>query len=107
MRRGGADPARAGLVSRGMLNSGGDNESGFLETLERTNAWEPNAADDTPAGRDIVWRSRSTKAVPMLTKLITAKDASAQDKDKYMRALDYKNGPEKEAALVEMATGGL
>jgi len=62
---------------------------------------------NTPAGREIVWRSRSTKAVPMLVKLITAKDATAQDKDRYLRALDFINGPEKQAALVEIATGGL
>ena len=62
---------------------------------------------DTPAGRDIVWRSRSVKAVPMLVKLITAKDASASDKDHYMRALDFINGPEKEQALVDIATGAL
>ncbi len=62
---------------------------------------------DTPAGRDIVWRSRSTKAIPMLVKLITAKDATASDKDRYLRALDFIQGPEKEQALVEIATGGL
>ncbi|HEY0550267.1 MAG TPA: dehydrogenase, partial [Verrucomicrobiae bacterium] len=62
---------------------------------------------DTPAGRDIVWRSRSVKAVPMLVKLITAKDAPASDKDHYMRALDFIDGPEKEQALVEIATGAL
>ncbi len=62
---------------------------------------------NTPAGRDIVWRSRSTKSVPMLVKLITAKEATATDKDKYMRALDFISGPEKQAALVEIATGGL
>jgi putative membrane-bound dehydrogenase-like protein len=62
---------------------------------------------DTPAGRDIVWRSRSVKAVPMLVKLITAKDATSTEKDHYMRALDFINGPEKEQALVEIATAGL
>ncbi len=72
-------------------------------------AWLKEVKDkwDTPAGRDIVWRSRSTKAVPMLVKLITAKDATASDKDHYLRALDFINGPEKEQALVEIATGAL
>ncbi len=62
---------------------------------------------NTPAGRDIVWRSRTPKTLPMLVKLITAKETSAADKDRYMRSLDFLTGPEKEAALVEIATGGL
>jgi hypothetical protein len=62
---------------------------------------------NTPGGRDIVWRSRATKSVPMLVKLITSKDATAPDKDRYMRALDFISGPEKEEALAEIATGGL
>ena len=71
--------------------------------------WLKTVKDDwnTPAGRDIVWRSRATNSVPLLVKLITAKDATAADKDKYMRALDFISGPAKEAALVEIATGGL
>ncbi len=73
------------------------------------NAWLSQVGDkwDHAAGRDIVWRSRSAKSVPMLVKLITAKDATAQDKDHYIRALDFIKGPEKEQALVEIATGGL
>lgn len=62
---------------------------------------------NTPGGREIVWRSRATKSVPMLVKLITAKDATSSDKDRYMRALDFISGPEKEQALVDIATGGL
>jgi hypothetical protein len=72
-------------------------------------AWlaEVNGNWNTPGGRDIVWRSRSTKSVPMLVKLITANEATAVDKSRYMRALDFINGPEKEEALVEIATGSL
>ncbi len=62
---------------------------------------------NTPAGRDLVWRSRATKSIPMLVKLITAKDATPADKDRYLRALDFISGPEKDQALVEIATGGL
>jgi hypothetical protein len=62
---------------------------------------------NTPAGRDIIWRSRTTKAVPMLVKLITDKSATEKDKEHYMRSLDFISGPEKEQALVEIATGGL
>jgi putative membrane-bound dehydrogenase-like protein len=73
------------------------------------NAWLESVKGnwDTPAGRDIVWRSRTSKAVPMLVKIITAKDTSATEKDRYLRSLDYISGPEKEQALVEIATGSL
>jgi hypothetical protein len=62
---------------------------------------------NTPAGRDIIWRSRATKSIPMLVQLITAPGATAAEKDRYMRALDFVSGPEKEQALLEIATGGL
>ena len=72
-------------------------------------AWLAQVKDNwnTPGGRDIVWRSRTSKAVPMLVKLITSKNAAASDKDHYMRALDFIQGPEKEQALLDIATGGL
>ena len=60
---------------------------------------------NTPAGREIIWRSRSPKAAPLLAKLITEKDVSAEQRDHFMRALDFIKGPEKDAALVEIATG--
>jgi putative membrane-bound dehydrogenase-like protein len=71
-------------------------------------AWLALAGDNwnTPAGRDIVWRSRSPRAAPLLAKLATSKEIAAADKSRYVRALDYINGPEKEAALVEIATSG-
>jgi len=73
------------------------------------NAWLAEAGDqvNTPGGHDIVWRSRATKSLPLLVKLITAKDTSPRDKDRYFRALDFISGPEKEQALAEIATGGL
>ena len=72
-------------------------------------AWleEAKGKWDTAGGRDIVWRSRTPKTLPMLVKLITAKETAAADKDRYLRSLDFLTGPEKEAALVEIATGGL
>ena len=62
---------------------------------------------NTPAGRDVVWRSRATKAPALLVKLITDNNTSAADRDHYLRALDFMSGPEKEAALVEIATSAL
>ena len=77
-----------GQILRGLARPGGEN-------------W------NTPAGRDIVWRSRSNKAPDMLVKMITDKNTDAAQKDRYMRALDFIKGPEKEAALLQIATGGL
>ena len=62
---------------------------------------------NTPAGRDIVWRSRASKAPALLVKIITDKDTAAKDKAHYLRALDFIKGPEREAALVELATAEL
>ena len=62
---------------------------------------------NTPAGRDIVWRSRTSKTPALLAKLITDKNISENDKSRYLRALDFIKGPEKEAALLEIATSGL
>jgi hypothetical protein len=71
------------------------------------NAWLTEVGDkwNTPAGRELVWRSRSGKAAPLLVKLITDKGANATQREHYMRALDFIKGPEKDAALVEIATG--
>ena len=62
---------------------------------------------NTPAGREIVWRSRASKAPALLAKLITDNATSPSDRDHYLRALDFITGPEKEAALVEIATAAL
>jgi hypothetical protein len=62
---------------------------------------------NTPAGRDLIWRSRSPKAAPLLAKIATSKDVPEMEKARYVRALDYIKGPEKEAALVAIATSEL
>jgi putative membrane-bound dehydrogenase-like protein len=69
-------------------------------------AWLASVGEkwNTPAGRDIVWRVRSTKAAGYLAKL-------AQDKEhahpRYMRSFDFLPKNEaRTAALVEIATSG-
>jgi hypothetical protein len=62
---------------------------------------------NTPVGHDIIWRSRSPKAAALLAKIVTSKDVPEAEKARYMRALDYIKGPEKEAALAEIATSAL
>ena len=67
-------------------------------------AWLTAVGDqwNTPAGRDIIWRLRSTKAPALLVKLITDKSTTEADKARYLRALDFIKGPEKDKALIEL-----
>src|SRR5207249_741770 len=51
----------------------------------------------TPAGRDIIWRSRAKQTPALLVKII--KEAKEDEQPRYFRALDFLSGPEKEAAL--------
>lgn len=69
-------------------------------------AWLALAGEqwDNAAGRDIVWRSRSKKTPAMLVKIIGDKNLSEQEREHYFRSLDFINGPEKEAALLELLT---
>jgi len=71
--------------------------------------WLAAAGDqwNTPAGRDIVWRSRSSKTPALLVKIINDKGLSAKERDHYFRSLDFVSGPEKDAAMAELALGGL
>ena len=72
-------------------------------------AWLTAAGDqwNTPAGRDIIWRSRASKAPALLAKIVTDKNTSAKEKEHYLRSLDFITGPEKDAALIEISTAAL
>lgn len=67
-------------------------------------AWLKKAGDDwnTRAGRDIIWRSRSSKAPGLVVKIIQDKNTPPQERDRFFRALDFMKGPEKDAALVQL-----
>ncbi len=69
-------------------------------------AWLARAGDkwNTPAGRDIVWRSRAKKAPALLAKIINDKNTPENERAHYFRALDFITGPEKDAVLVELLT---
>ncbi|MBA3937559.1 MAG: NPCBM/NEW2 domain-containing protein [Planctomycetes bacterium] len=54
---------------------------------------------NTPAGRDIIWRSRSVKALPLLVKILKDPKTPEAEQPRYMRAFDFHKGPEKDAAL--------
>jgi putative membrane-bound dehydrogenase-like protein len=68
-------------------------------------AWLAEVGDqwNTPAGRDIVWRSRANKAPALLAKIITDKKTKDKDKEHFLRSLDFIEGPEKKAALEEIS----
>src|SRR6266481_2899936 len=83
------------------LGIGADRQwDSFLE------AWlaEEGEHSDTPAGRSIIWRSRSKKTPALLARIIKDKSLSAAERDHYFRALDFVSGPEKDAALIELLT---
>jgi hypothetical protein len=58
----------------------------------------PDAAD-TPAGRDIIWRSRAKKTPELLAKIVKNPAVAESEKDRFMRAFDFQSGPEKDKAL--------
>ncbi len=67
-------------------------------------AWLKRVGDkwNTPAGRDIVWRIRSQKAPAMLVKIIKDPKTPKEDRDRYVRSLDFVRGTARDAALVEL-----
>jgi len=74
------------------------NEDAFFE------AWMNLVKDDwdTPAGRDIIWRSRSKFTPAKLVLLIKDPSIDESEKTRYRRALDFLEGPEKDAALLQL-----
>ena len=61
---------------------------------------------NSPAGRDIVWRSRGRQTPALLVKLINDKNATDQERARDFRSLDFITGPEKDAAMADLALGG-
>ncbi len=68
-------------------------------------AWESAVDDawDTPAGRDLIWRSRATSSSELIANvLVHSNDRS--DSARYLRALDFQpEGDNKQAALKSIA----
>lgn len=56
---------------------------------------------DTPAGHDIIWRSRSKAAMPLLASLIKASDE--KEMLRYYRAFDFHTDPSKQIILTQLA----
>jgi putative membrane-bound dehydrogenase-like protein len=76
-------------------------------------AWLAVASDhwDTPAGRDIIWRSRAAKSATFLAAIIKDRNTPEKERGRYFRAFDFINGSEKKAALLTLlaapASGGV
>jgi len=68
-------------------------------------AWLKHAGDDwnTPVGRDLLWRSKITQAIPYLVKIIEDPQTKLAALPRYFRALDFISGKEKNTAVVELA----
>ncbi len=57
---------------------------------------------NTPGGRDVVWRSRAPASAALLAAIIKDESLSEEERPRYYRALDFLDGPEKDAALLEL-----
>jgi putative membrane-bound dehydrogenase-like protein len=64
-------------------------------------AWLKSAGDkwNTPAGRDIIWRSRAKATPEYLAKILKDEKLAKEDQPRYFRAFDFLKGPEKDTAL--------
>jgi putative membrane-bound dehydrogenase-like protein len=65
-------------------------------------AWKNKVGQDwkTPANTDIVWRSRSKAAMPLLAELI--KSSTEQEMLRYYRAFDFQTDPSKQQVLAQL-----
>ena len=70
-------------------------------------AWMQRVHDNwnTPAGRDIVWRSRSESALPLLAKIVSDPAADPGTTLKFFRAFDFHREPAKQAVLLSLLQG--
>ncbi|MBZ5857005.1 PVC-type heme-binding CxxCH protein [Flavihumibacter profundi] len=59
----------------------------------------------TAAGKDIIWRARSEKAIPYLAKLAADPTVSVKERQRYFRAFDFNSGPTKYALLLNIIKG--
>jgi putative heme-binding domain-containing protein len=67
-------------------------------------AWKTLVGDNwnTPAGRDIVWRSRAKAALPMLATIISDDKIDLSKNLKFFRAFDFQTDPSKQQILLSL-----
>ncbi|MFD1143755.1 PVC-type heme-binding CxxCH protein [Larkinella insperata] len=58
--------------------------------------------EQTPAGRDLIWRARSEKTMPLLARLATDASVEWSARQRYFRAFDFNTGPLKPKLLLQM-----
>jgi len=70
-------------------------------------AWLNKVGDNwsSDAGKDIIWRSRSTETAGYLAKIVKDPKTPKETHPRYMRAFDFLKGPEKEKALQSILLG--
>ncbi len=75
----------------------------------RLAAWLDLVGDDwnTPAGRDIVWRSRADRTPQLLAEIIRDPSTPPDDLPRLMRAIDFQSSPQAPAVLETLATASL
>ncbi|GAO42988.1 PVC-type heme-binding CxxCH protein [Flavihumibacter petaseus] len=56
----------------------------------------------TAAGRDIIWRARTDKAIPLLAQLAADNNTPLQNRLRYFRAFDFLEGRAKYPALLKL-----
>ena len=64
-------------------------------------AWLSKVGDkwNSPAGRDVIWRMRAKSAPGYLVRILKDEKIPAETHPRYVRALDFHSGPEKDKAL--------
>ena len=67
-------------------------------------AWQKQAGNqlNTPAGRDIIWRSRAKASLPMLATIIKDNNVDVAKNLKYFRAFDFHTDPSKQTILLSL-----
>jgi hypothetical protein len=72
-------------------------------------AWLDRVGDDwnTPAGRDIIWRSRAAITPTLLGKIISDPRTAAAELPRYFRAFDFLTGEARDRVIAELALGPL
>src|SRR5687768_14258992 len=68
----------------------------FGKWLDRIDDW------NTPAGRDIVWRARSARALPPLEKLASDQATPVADRLRYFRAIDFHPAESRQKSLLAL-----
>ena len=57
---------------------------------------------NTPAGRDIVWRSKTEASIPYLISMIKNPDSTQQERERCFRLFDYFDGDQKDESLLTL-----